>query len=127
MFGGANPKHAVLLAEKIDKATCIKYLDRFLMFYIRTAGPLIRTSTWLEKLDGGLDYLKEVVIHDRIGIAETLELEMQKLVDTFECEWKQVIEKPRLMNRFRHFVNSDEKDDSIEFVSLRDQKMPKPW
>jgi nitrite reductase (NADH) large subunit len=52
---------------------------------------------------------------------------MQKLVDTFECEWKQVIEKPRLMNRFRHFVNSDEKDDSIEFVSLRDQKMPKPW
>jgi len=125
--GGANPKHAVLLAEKIDKATCIKYLDRFLMFYIRTAGPLIRTSTWLEKLDGGLDYLKEVVIHDRIGIAETLELEMQKLVDTFECEWKQVIEKPRLMNRFRHFVNSDEKDDSIEFVSLRDQKMPKPW
>ncbi len=125
--GGANPKHAVLLAEKIDKATCIKYLDRFLMFYIRTAGPLIRTSTWLEKLDGGLDYLKEVVIHDRIGIAETLELEMQKLVDTFECEWKQVIEKPRLMNRFRHFINSDEKDDSIEFVSLRDQKMPKPW
>ena len=125
--GGANPKHAVLLAEKIDKATCIKYLDRFLMFYIRTAGPLVRTSTWLEKLDGGLDYLKEVVVHDRIGIAETLEIEMQKLVDTFECEWKQVIEKPRLMNRFRHFVNSDEKDDTIEFVSLRDQKMPKPW
>lgn len=125
--GGANPKHAVLLAEKIDKATCIKYLDRFLMFYIRTAGPLVRTSTWLEKLDGGLDYLKEVVIEDRLGIVDTLETEMQGLVDTFECEWKQVIEKPRLMDRFRHFVNSDEKDDNIEFVSLRDQKMPKPW
>lgn len=125
--GGANPKHAVLLAEKIDKATCIKYLDRFLMFYIRTAGPLIRTSTWLEKLDGGLDYLKEVVIEDRLGIVNTLETEMQGLVDTFECEWKQVIEKPRLMDRFRHFINSDEKDDNIEFVSLRDQKMPKPW
>lgn len=125
--GGANPKHAVLLAEKIDKATCIKYLDRFLMFYIRTAGPLVRTSTWLEKLDGGLDYLKEVVIEDRLGIVDTLETEMQGLVDTFECEWKQVIDKPRLMDRFRHFVNSDEKDDTIEFVSLRDQKMPKPW
>lgn len=125
--GGANPKHAVLLAEKIDKTTCIKYLDRFLMFYIRTAGPLVRTSTWLEKLDGGLDYLKEVVIEDRLGIVDTLETEMQGLVDTFECEWKQVIEKPRLMDRFRHFVNSDEKDDTIEFVSLRDQKMPKPW
>lgn len=125
--GGANPKHAVLLAEKIDKATCVKYLDRFLMFYIRTAGPLVRTSTWLEKLDGGLDYLKEVVIHDRIGIAETLEIEMQKLVDTFECEWKEVVEKPRLMKRFHHFVNSDEKDTNIEFISLRDQKMPKSW
>ena len=125
--GGATPKHAVLLAEKIDKATCIKYLDRFLMYYIRTAGPLVRTATWLEKLEGGLDYLKEVIIDDHLEIAETLELEMQKLVDTFECEWKQVIEKPRLMNRFRHFTNSDEKDDNIEFVSLRDQKMPKPW
>jgi nitrite reductase (NADH) large subunit len=125
--GGANPKHAVLLAEQIDKATCIKYLDRFLMFYIRTAGPLVRTATWLEKLDGGLDYLKEVVIEDSLGIAETLETEMQGLVDTFECEWKQVLEKPRLMERFRHFVNSDEKDDNIQFVSLRDQKMPKSW
>ncbi|TRX35833.1 nitrite reductase large subunit [Flavobacterium sp. ZT3R18] len=125
--GGANPKHAVLLAEQIDKATCIKYLDRFLMFYIRTAGPLVRTATWLEKLEGGLDYLKEVVIEDSLGIAETLETEMQGLVDTFECEWKQVLEKPRLMERFRHFVNSDEKDDNIEFVSLRDQKMPKSW
>jgi nitrite reductase (NADH) large subunit len=125
--GGANPKHAVLLAEKIDKATCIKYLDRFLMFYIRTAGPLVRTSTWLEKLEGGLDYLKEVVIEDSLGIVDTLETEMQGLVDTFECEWKQVLEKPRLMERFRHFVNSDEKDNNIEFVSLRDQKMPKSW
>jgi nitrite reductase (NADH) large subunit len=60
--GGANPKHAILLAEQIDRETCIKYLDRFLMFYIRTAGPLVRTSTWLEKLEGGMDYLKEVVI-----------------------------------------------------------------
>lgn len=125
--GGANPKHAVLLAEQIDKETVFKYMDRFLMYYIRTAGPLVRTSTWLEKLDGGLDYLKEVIIHDRIGICETLESEMESLVGTFECEWKQVLEKPRLMKRFNHFVNSDEKDDNIEYVPLREQKMPKPW
>ena len=125
--GGANPKHSVLLAEQIDKATVIKYLDRFLMYYIRTAGPLIRTATWLDKLEGGLDYLKEVIIHDRIGLCETLESEMESLVGTFECEWKQVLEKPRLMKRFSHFVNSDEKDDNIEYVPLRDQKMPKPW
>jgi len=125
--GGANPKHAVLLAEQIDKETVFKYMDRFLMYYIRTAGPLIRTATWLEKLDGGLDYLKEVIIHDRIGICETLESEMESLVGTFECEWKQVLEKPRLMKRFNHFVNSDDKDENIEYVPLRDQKMPKPW
>ncbi|MNF25851.1 Nitrite reductase [NAD(P)H] [compost metagenome] len=125
--GGANPKHAVLLAEQIDKATVIKYLDRFLMYYIRTAGPLVRTATWLDKLEGGLDYLKEIIIHDRIGICEALESEMESLVGTFECEWKQVLEKPRLMKRFSHFVNSDETDDNIEYVPLRDQKMPKPW
>ncbi|MNR95441.1 Nitrite reductase [NAD(P)H] [compost metagenome] len=125
--GGANPKHAVLLAEQIDKATVIKYLDRFLMYYIRTAGPLVRTATWLDKLEGGLDYLKEIIIHDRIGICEALESEMESLVGTFECEWKQVLEKPRLMKRFSHFVNSDDTDDNIEYVPLRDQKMPKPW
>ena len=97
------------------------------MYYIRTAGPLVRTSTWLEKLDGGLDYLKEVIIHDRIGICETLESEMEALVGSFECEWKQVLEKPRLMKRFSHFVNSDESDNNIEYVPLRDQKMPKSW
>ena len=99
--GGANPKHAVLLAEKIDKETCIKYLDRFLMFYIRTAGPLVRTSTWLEKLDGGLDYLKEVIIEDSIRNCETLETEMQDLVGYFECEWKQVIRKTKINGTFQ--------------------------
>jgi nitrite reductase (NADH) large subunit len=125
--GGANPKHAVLLAEQIDKATVIKYLDRFLMYYIRTAGPLVRTATWLDKLEGGMDYLKEVIIFDRLGICETLEAEMESLVGTFECEWKQVLEKPRLLKRFSHFVNTDEKDDNIAFVPLREQKMPRPW
>ncbi|WP_348822920.1 nitrite reductase large subunit NirB [Flavobacterium aestuarii] len=125
--GGANPKHAVLLAEAIDKETVLKYMDRFLMYYIRTAGPLVRTSTWLEKLEGGLDYLKEVIIFDRIGICETLDSEMASLINSYECEWNQVLEKPRLMKRFSHFVNTDERDDNLEYVELRDQKMPKSW
>lgn len=125
--GGANPKHAVLLAEQIDKETVFKYMDRYLMFYVRTAGPLVRTSTWLEKLDGGLEYLKEVIINDSLGIVQTLEAEMQGLVDTFECEWKQVIENPELMKRFSHFTNSDESDDTLEYLPLRDQKMPRSW
>jgi nitrite reductase (NADH) large subunit len=125
--GGANPKHAQLLASQIDKETCVKYLDRFFMYYIKTAGPLIRTSTWLEKLEGGIDYLKKVVIDDCLGIAETLEQEMETLVDAYACEWKQAIEDPEMMKRFKHFVNSHDTDDNIEYVGMRDQKMPKTW
>ena len=125
--GGATPKHAVLLAEQLDDKTVIKYLDRFLMYYIRTAGPLVRTAPWLEKLDGGIDYLKQVVIEDSLGIAEELENEMQGLVNRYECEWKQAIENPEMMKRFKHFVNSDDTDDNLVFVPMRDQKMPKQW
>jgi len=125
--GGANPKHAELLAEKVDKRTATKYVDRFLMFYIRTAPPLTRTAAWLDKLEGGITYVKDVVINDCLGIAEELDKEMQFLVDTYKCEWKEAVENPEIRARYSHFVNSDEDDDSIEFVALRDQKMPAPW
>lgn len=125
--GGATPKHAILFAEKLDDKTAIKYLDRFLMYYIRTAGPLVRTAPWLEKLDGGIDYLKKVIIEDSLGIAEELEKEMEGLINKYECEWKQAIEDPNLKKRFKHFVNSEDTDDNLVFVPMRDQKMPKPW
>jgi len=125
--GGANPKHALLLAEGIDKETCIKYIDRYLMFYIKTAQPLQRTAAWLEKLEGGLAYLKEVVIEDTLGIAENLEKDMQALVNTFACEWKEVVDSPKLQKRFRHFVNADDTENQMAFVPMRDQKMPAPW
>ncbi|MDG1728343.1 MAG: nitrite reductase large subunit NirB [Algibacter sp.] len=125
--GGATPKHAVLLAEQLDDETVVKYLDRFLMYYIRTAGPLVRTAPWLDKLEGGIDYLKQVVIEDSLGIAEELETEMQGLVNRYECEWKEAIENPEMMKRFKHFVNSDDTDDNLEFVPMRGQKMPKQW
>lgn len=125
--GGATPKHGILLAEQLDDETCIKYLDRFLMYYIRTAPPLTRTAPWLEKLEGGIEYLKKVVVEDSLGIAEELENEMQELVNRYECEWKQAIEDPEMMKRFKHFVNTEETDDNIAFVPMRDQKMPKPW
>ncbi|MEO0571004.1 MAG: nitrite reductase large subunit NirB [Bacteroidota bacterium] len=125
--GGANPRHAQLLAEQIDNETVVSYVDRFLMFYMRTAKPLQRTAAWLETLEGGLDYLKEVIIHDKIGIAADLEKEMQTLVNKYECEWKQAINNPEMMKRFNHFVNSEEEDDNLVFVPMREQKMPKQW
>lgn len=125
--GGATPKHAVLLAEQIDNETCIKYLDRFLMYYIRTAAPLMRTAAWLDKLEGGIDQLKSIVVDDSLNLAEELETDMQGLVDAYECEWKQVIEREELQSRFKHFINSEDKDDNIVFVPMRDQIMPEPW
>lgn len=125
--GGATPKHAVLLAEQIDNETCVKYLDRFIMYYIQTAAPLMRTATWLDKLEGGIEQLKKIVVKDSLGLGEALETEMQGLVDAYVCEWKQAVESPELSKKYKHFINSDETDSNIEFVSLRDQKMPALW
>jgi nitrite reductase (NADH) large subunit len=126
--GGSKPQHALLLATDLDSTTCIKYVDRFLMFYIKTADPLTRTATWLNKMDGGIDYLRNVVVNDSLGIAEELEKEMQSLVDSYKCEWREVVESPELRRRFNHFVNAPEdKDPTIEFVGMRDQKRAKEW
>jgi len=125
--GGATPKHALLLAEKIDSETVLKYLDRYLMYYIQTAAPLMRTAAWLEKLEGGVDQLKKIVVEDSLNIAKDLEKEMQFLVDAYECEWKQAIENEETKKRFSHFINSDDRDDNLVFVPLRDQKMPEHW
>jgi len=120
--GGSKPQHAQLLAADIDSKTLIKYLDRFLMFYIKTADPLTRTATWLNKMDGGMSYLKNVVINDSLGIADQLEEEMQLLVDSFHCEWKEVVNNPELRSRFTHFVNAPgEKDPTVKFVGMREQ------
>ncbi len=125
--GGSKPQHARLLASDIDEETCIQYLDRYLMFYIKTAEPLTRTSTWINKLDGGLDYLKTVVVDDALGIGDELEKEMQKLVDAYRCEWKEVIENSELRKKFSHFVNSDEPDPTLTFKEYRGQKIPAGW
>jgi nitrite reductase (NADH) large subunit len=126
--GGSKPQHALLLAMDLDSDTCIKYIDRFLMFYIKTADPLTRTATWLNKMEGGIDYLKNVVLNDSLGLADQLEEEMQLLVDSYKCEWKEAIENPAIRKRFSHFVNApEEKDPSIVFEPMRDQKKARDW
>jgi nitrite reductase (NADH) large subunit len=126
--GGSKPQHAQLLAADIDNETCIKYLDRFLMFYIKTADPLTRTATWLNKMEGGLSYLKNVVINDSLGINEQLEEDIKGLINTYHCEWKEVVENPELRKRFSHFVNAPtEKDPNVELIPMRDQVKAKEW
>ena len=94
------------------------------MFYICTADRLERTAAWLNKLEGGIDYLKQVVIHDSLGICAELEVQMQHLVNTYQCEWKATIKDPEKMKRFRHFVNSEESDPNIITVEERGQHRP---
>ena len=122
--GGVKPRHADLLATDLDDRTLIRFIDRFLMFYIRTGDRLQRTATWLENLEGGIDYARKVVCEDSLGIGAELEADMQKLVDTYECEWKKAIDDPEIMKRFRHFVNSDRPDANVVFVTERGQIRP---
>jgi nitrite reductase (NADH) large subunit len=125
--GGSKPQHAQLLASDIDEKLCIKYIDRFLMFYIKTAEPLTRTSTWLNKLEGGIEYLKEVIVDDSLSIGEKLEEEMQLLIDAYQCEWKETVNNPEIRKRFSHFVNSSEPDPTVKFRKERGQKLPEDW
>jgi nitrite reductase (NADH) large subunit len=122
--GGMKPRHADLLAGDLDDATLIRYIDRFLMLYIRTGDRLQRTSSWLENLEGGIDYVRKVVCEDSLGIGAELETDVQRLVDTYECEWKRAINDPQILKRFRHFVNSDEPDSNVVFVTERGQIRP---
>lgn len=122
--GGMRPRHADLFATGLDDVTLIKYIDRFLMFYCRTADRLQRTSVWFENLEGGLEYLKKVVIEDKLGLADELEAQMNTVIGAYQCEWKTTVENPELQKRFKHFINSQAKDDNLAYVVEREQIRP---
>ncbi|MGB5878056.1 MAG: nitrite reductase large subunit NirB, partial [Psychrobacter nivimaris] len=122
--GGITPRHGELFATDLDTETMVKYIDRIIMFYIKTADKLQRTSKWRESLDGGIDYLKAVIIEDSLGIADELEAQMQLLVDNYVCEWAATINDTEKLKRFRHFVNSEKGDDNVVFVTDREQIRP---
>ena len=122
--GGMKPRHAELIASDLDAATVIRYIDRFLMFYTRTADRLQRTSVWRDNLEGGLDYLRDVIVNDKLGLAADLEADMQHVVDTYACEWKAAVNDPATRQRFRHFVNSEQADENVVFVPERGQIRP---
>jgi nitrite reductase (NADH) large subunit len=125
--GGMKPQHGQLLAIDLTEEQVIRYLDRFLMFYIRTADRLERTAWWFNKLEGGLDYLKAVIIDDSLGICAELEREMQHIVDTYQDEWRTAINDPQKRAMFRSFINSDARDPSIMHVPDRAQHRVATW
>jgi nitrite reductase (NADH) large subunit len=122
--GGMKPRHGDLFATDLDDETLVKYVDRILMFYVQTGDRLQRTSVWMDNLEGGLEYLQDVIINDSLGLNVKLEEQMAAIIGTYQCEWKTTIEDPEALKRFQPFVNSDQVDTNIQFVTERDQIRP---
>ncbi|GAA5526001.1 Nitrite reductase [NAD(P)H] [Microbulbifer aestuariivivens] len=122
--GGMKPRHADLFATDLDRNTLIRYLDRLLMFYSRTADRLQRTSVWMENMEGGIEYLRKVIIEDSLGIAAELEAEMAYNIGNYQCEWNTTLNDPQKLKRFSHFINSDATDGNLLYVSERGQRRP---
>ncbi|MFG2908930.1 nitrite reductase large subunit NirB [Kitasatospora sp. NPDC048286] len=123
--GGTTPRHADLLAADLDRETLIRTIDRYLMFYIRTADRLERTSVWLERLEGGLDHLRAVVLDDSLGIAAELDELMIRHIGTYRDEWAATLADPERLRRFSSFVNAPgTPDPAVTFVPERGQIRP---
>ncbi|CAE6437499.1 unnamed protein product [Rhizoctonia solani] len=125
--GGSNPRHATLFATDVPPSKVVRIIDRFLMFYIRTADKLMRTARWIEQFEGGIEKLKKIVLDDELGICADLDREMDALVGTYQCEWTEVVKNPERRQQFRQFVNSDERQPQIEPIIERGQTRPADW
>ncbi|WP_159737060.1 nitrite reductase large subunit NirB [Vibrio atypicus] len=122
--GGMRPRHADLIAADLSKSELVALIDRVLMFYVRTADRLQRTSVWMENLEGGLEYLKQVVIEDSLQINDSLESQMQHLVDTYQCEWAATLNAPEKLARFKPFINSESNSPIYPYERIRGQRIP---
>jgi nitrite reductase (NADH) large subunit len=122
--GGMRPRHADLFATDLDTETVIRTIDRVFMFYIRTADRLQRTARWIESLDGGLDYLKQVILDDSLGIVADLDRQIERLVANYHCEWKATLEDPASLKRFRQAINHEADDPNVVMIQERGQPRP---
>jgi len=123
--GGYQPAHAQLLAQDLDDDTLIAYIDRYLMYYIRTGDRLQRTARWQEELPGGLEHVRDVVVNDSLGLADELELAMAAHVGSYEDEWAATLKDPERLRRFRSFVNAPTTPDPA-IVQVLERGQPRP-
>jgi nitrite reductase (NADH) large subunit len=123
--GGFTPRHAELLVGDLSDEMLIKVIDRFVMYYVRTADRLQRTAGWIAELEGGLDHLREVILEDSLGICADLEAAMDAHVDSYADEWAVTLADPEKLRRFRGFVNApDGADRTLTRVIERGQWRP---
>lgn len=122
--GGMRPRHADLFASDLSKSELITMIDRVLMFYVSTADRLQRTSVWMENMEGGLDYLKQVILDDSLNLCDSLDEQMARVVDTYQCEWKSTLDNPQKLQRFRPFLNSTSGSKVLPYQRVRGQRIP---
>ncbi|KAK4702458.1 nitrite reductase (NAD(P)H), partial [Phenoliferia sp. Uapishka_3] len=125
--GGANPRHAILFAQDVPPSKVVRIVDRFLMFYIRTADRLVRTAPWVESFEGGIDKLKRILLDDELGICGDLDREMDALVGTYVDEWAVAVKDPELRSQFKQFVNTTDRAPAIELIEERGQTRAADW
>jgi nitrite reductase (NADH) large subunit len=122
--GGMRPAHAELLAEDLDDESLVRAIDRYVLWYVRSADRLQRTAAWQRKLPGGIDFVRRVVLDDELGIGEELDDEMLRHVEAYRCEWSATLDDPERLARFTTFVNSDAPDPTVTRVEVRGQRVP---
>ncbi|BGO91811.1 hypothetical protein NBRC10512_007608 [Rhodotorula toruloides] len=125
--GGANPRHAVLFAKDVPPSKVVRLVDRYLMFYIRTADKLQRTAPWVEGFEGGIDKLRKILIDDELGICADLEAEMDNLIGTYQDEWATAVRDPEVRKSFKQFANTEERRLNSELITERGQQRPADW
>ena len=123
--GGFTPRHAELLVEDVDDDTAIRLVDRYLMYYVRTADRLQRTAPWQQDHEGGLERIRAIVVDDVLGICADLDEQMARHVDSYEDEWAAVLRDPVRLRQFASFVNApDTADPTLSYVTERGQRRP---
>jgi nitrite reductase (NADH) large subunit len=123
--GGFEPKHAQLFAEDLTDEQLFQVIDRYLMFYVRTADRLQRTAPWQEDFEGGLERLKAIILDDVLGICAELDAHMARHVDSYEDEWAAVLNDPDRLKQFASFLNAPETPDpTLAYVETRGQRRP---
>jgi nitrite reductase (NADH) large subunit len=103
----------------------VRTIDRFLMYYVRTADRLQRTAPWVEEHEGGLEAIREVVMEDSLGICADLDAAMAAHVANYRDEWAATLADPEKLSQFVSFINSPEAGDpDLTYVEERGQRRP---
>ncbi|KAG6806586.1 hypothetical protein H0H93_002754, partial [Arthromyces matolae] len=111
-----------------------------------TADRLERTARWIERMEGGIEKLRKVILQDELGICKNLEAMMDNLVSTYEDEWATAVKghsfiismslhvlmtnaptDPMKRKQFKQFINTDEKLPQSEIITERGQHRPADW